>query len=156
MFKIGFMGSGKMATALLSGILESKVARNDEVICSDVAPEQRAEIQNQFGIQTALSNREVLANSELVILAFKPQNFPEAVEDLAIRIDVEGRGLFVVEGAAALEVASGPPELDVATDEVANVGAIPDLLDRLLRNSAHWVLLALLRPNHRSFEARRS
>ncbi len=83
MFRIGFMGSGKMASALLSGILESRVARNDEVICSDVVPERRAEVQNQFGIRTTDSNREVLTNSELVILAFKPQNFPGAVEDLA-------------------------------------------------------------------------
>ncbi len=89
MFKIGFMGSGKMATALLAGILESKIARNNEVICSDVVPGRRTEIQNQFGIQTTDNNREVLANSELVILAFKPQNFPEAVENLASMVRPE-------------------------------------------------------------------
>jgi len=83
MFSIGFMGSGKMAAALLSGILESKIAGKDAVICSDVVPERLAEIQNQFGIQTTQSNQEVLANSQLVILAFKPQNFPDAVEGLA-------------------------------------------------------------------------
>ena len=77
------MGSGKMAAALLSGILESKVARKDAVICSDVVPERRVEIQDQFGVQTTDSNQEVLADSELVILAFEPQNFPDAVEGLA-------------------------------------------------------------------------
>jgi len=83
MFRIGFMGSGKMAAALLSGILEGKVAGKDEVICSDVVPERRTEIQDQFGVQTTDSNQEVLKHSELVILAFEPQNFPEAVEGLS-------------------------------------------------------------------------
>lgn len=82
MFRIGFMGSGKMASALVSGILKSQLASQEEVLCSDVVAERRSELQTQFGVQTTPSNREVLANSEVVVLAFKPQNFPDAVEAL--------------------------------------------------------------------------
>ena len=41
----------------------------------------------------------------------------KAVVELLARADGEGGGLFVVEGAAPLEVAAGLPEIHVTTDE---------------------------------------
>jgi pyrroline-5-carboxylate reductase len=89
MYRIGFIGSGKMAAALLSAILESKTAGADEVICSDAATERRQEIQSRYAVKVTESNREVMENSELTVLAFKPQNFPEAVAGLASVVQPE-------------------------------------------------------------------
>jgi len=61
----------------------------------------------------------------------------EAVEDLPLRMDVEGGRLLVVEGAEALEAATGLAERDVTADEIDDVDAGSDRFDRLLGDPAH-------------------
>lgn len=87
-----------MAAALVSGILSSKVADTAEIVCSDVDSESRAAIQGRFGVQTTPSNQKVLENSELVVLAFKPQNFPEAVEKLSTMVRPDQLILSILAG----------------------------------------------------------
>ena len=61
----------------------------------------------------------------------------EAVEDPAVGIDLERRRLLVVEGTEALEAAAGLLERDVPADELDEVGAIADRLERLFGDPAH-------------------
>jgi pyrroline-5-carboxylate reductase len=82
MNKIGFIGIGKMATALISAFIREGAARPEDIICSDVSTEQLRAAGDSLGIRVAKSNREVIETSDLFVLAFKPQNFAEATADL--------------------------------------------------------------------------
>jgi hypothetical protein len=61
----------------------------------------------------------------------------EAVEDLAVGVDVEGGGLLFVERTQTLVIAACGLEGDVAADELNEIDAIANRLDRLVGNSAH-------------------
>jgi hypothetical protein len=62
---------------------------------------------------------------------------PEAVEELALRVDVERRGLLVVEGAQALQrAAPGGPEGDVVGDDLVDADLLTHLRDVFLANTS--------------------
>lgn len=82
MAKIGFMGAGKMAVALIQAMLEGGAVKKDEIVCYDPAAQRLDEIQEKLNLPVTTSNREVLQAADIVFLAFKPQNFPEAVAGL--------------------------------------------------------------------------
>ncbi|MCH9023486.1 MAG: pyrroline-5-carboxylate reductase [Planctomycetes bacterium] len=83
MGKIGFLGCGKMATALVGAVLRSEVYKPEDVLCSDADEGQRAKIEETYGVGVTASNAEVVERSEMVVLAFKPQNFLDATAGLA-------------------------------------------------------------------------
>ena len=83
MYKIGFIGSGKMASALVSALLKGGLTEAASVVCSDVDPDRLDRLKEEFGVHVTSDNAEVLRRSEIVFLAFKPQNFPGAIADLA-------------------------------------------------------------------------
>jgi hypothetical protein len=60
----------------------------------------------------------------------------EAVEDLALRVDVEGRRLLLVERAERAERVAGALELEVGTDHVHHVATRPDVLHQSFWNDA--------------------
>lgn len=82
MLKIGFLGAGKMASALASAALHAKISEPDQIICSDVLDGPLKAIQEKLNVKTTSSNQEVIENSDLIVLAFKPQNFPDAILDV--------------------------------------------------------------------------
>lgn len=86
MYKIGFIGAGKMAGALVAALLRGKLASPDAIICSDPSEEQRRIISDRFGVGATADNATVLAQSDIVLLAFKPQNFPDAVAHLTEKV----------------------------------------------------------------------
>jgi pyrroline-5-carboxylate reductase len=81
--KIGFIGAGKMARALAGGLVEGGVARAEEIICSSRSVESsRAFLGLLPGARWTGNNVEVVRDSDLVILALKPQQFPDALPPL--------------------------------------------------------------------------
>jgi len=54
----------------------------------------------------------------------------EAVEELLVGTDLEGGGLFVVEGSAGFEVVAGLLEGDVTVDQIDDVDPIFELADK--------------------------
>jgi pyrroline-5-carboxylate reductase len=107
--KIGFIGGGKLADALVAGILEAKVSRPEEVVVSDIDPSRREHMADRHGIQTTESNDEVVDASDVVILALKPNVILPAVRQLG---DFPRSKLFitVAAGIPSSRVESGLPE----------------------------------------------
>ena len=77
---IGFIGGGNMAEALIKG-MESKGMK--DIVVSEPREERRNELHRLYGIQTTVSNREVAASSDIIILAVKPQNMEAVLEEIA-------------------------------------------------------------------------
>tara|TARA_Y100000310_G_scaffold342230_2_gene444431 strand:+ start:18 stop:812 length:795 start_codon:yes stop_codon:yes gene_type:complete len=78
--KIGFIGSGNMAKALMKGILDKSVCSKDDLVSSDIFPEVLEKIKNELGISVTENNNEVVKNSELIFLAVKPQVMDKVLE----------------------------------------------------------------------------
>jgi pyrroline-5-carboxylate reductase len=72
--RVGFLGAGKMATALARGWLSAGLVTADRVLASDPLPEARQAFAEVTGLRTTTDNREVAAASDVLILAVKPQS----------------------------------------------------------------------------------
>ena len=81
MNKVGFIGAGAMAEAVISGIIKVKLLLPDQIIASDALPDRLSYLKKQYGIQTTAHNQQVL-QADTVILAVKPQVAREVLQDL--------------------------------------------------------------------------
>ncbi len=72
MNKIGFIGGGKMATAIMKGIINSNWCESKKVIVSDKNEESLKVLENEYDVCTTLDNVEVIKNSKIILFAVKP------------------------------------------------------------------------------------
>jgi pyrroline-5-carboxylate reductase len=70
---IGFLGAGQMATALALGWAKAGLLDVARSIAADPVPGARANFKLTTGIKAVESNLEVLAASDVLVLAVKPQ-----------------------------------------------------------------------------------
>src|SRR5207253_634543 len=87
--KIGFLGLGKIGEALALGLVERAGARRED-LSGSVAHEESAErAARRTGLRVSTENRAVVAASEILILAVKPQAVPAVLADIgsAVRAD---------------------------------------------------------------------
>jgi pyrroline-5-carboxylate reductase len=70
---VGFLGAGKMATALARGFIAAKVVSARHIVASDVAPAALEAFGKAApGALLASSNREVVRKAQVLVLAVKP------------------------------------------------------------------------------------
>ena len=84
--KIGFLGGGKMAEALISGL-----GKSAKVVVSDVDPKRLRLLKSKYKVSTAGSNREAYNSAEVVIIAVKPQHVTEVLEELRGKKEESGK-----------------------------------------------------------------
>ena len=72
MNKIGFIGGGKMATAILKGIINSNWCSAKEIIVSDKNEEALEVLKNNYGVNTTKDNKEVVKSAQILLFAVKP------------------------------------------------------------------------------------
>ncbi len=85
MAKIGFVGGGKMAEALIAGILRGSAVQPGNIFCSDLLQQRREHLRDKYQIEVTDDNGMVFDRAEIVFLAFKPQGFPDAIEGMKSR-----------------------------------------------------------------------
>jgi|SRR3989344_4279698 len=86
MQKIGFIGSGKMATALVKAILKAGIASSSDIISSDKNEAQLKNIAKETNIKTTKNNKEAVKNDDIVFLAVKPQDMEPVLEEIKAEI----------------------------------------------------------------------
>ncbi|WP_457568296.1 pyrroline-5-carboxylate reductase [Desulfurobacterium sp.] len=71
--RVGFIGGGRMAEALIESIIVSNKIKPCNVNVSDVNADRLAYLKDRYGVNTFMLNTEVVALSDIVVLAVKPQ-----------------------------------------------------------------------------------
>lgn len=108
--KIGFIGAGNMAGALIKGLLETKRYRARDLWASDADGRQLARLRRAYKIEGTRDNQALVENSAVVVLAVKPQIMDVVLEQ--VRGFVTRRHLFVSIAAgitlARLKAGLGP------------------------------------------------
>lgn len=84
MVRIGFLGAGKMAQALVTGFLKSKLVKPKQIIASCI-PEDKssADAFRNLNVEITFSNAEVVQNADIIILAVKPNVVPAVLFDIS-------------------------------------------------------------------------
>lgn len=81
-FRIGFLGAGKMATALARGWIQAGLAAADHVCASDPVSAARDHFTETTCAAVHTDNARVVASSNLLVLAVKPQNMAELLKEI--------------------------------------------------------------------------
>ncbi len=90
---IGFIGGGNMASAMISGIISSGLATPANIIASDKMEASTTHLKNTYGIETTLSNLDVVQKADIIILSVKPFLYETVIRE--IRDDVTEEKIIV-------------------------------------------------------------
>lgn len=87
MIKLGIIGAGNMAEALLSGVLKAKLMTPDQIKISDIREERLAQLAARYKVKTAKSNQDVARDAETILLAVKPQQIKELLDEICRTVE---------------------------------------------------------------------
>ena len=79
--KIGFIGTGNMAGAIMSGLINKGIFQPDEIIGSDISEQGRQNVKDNYGICVTADNREA-ASAEVLVLSVKPQFYADTIAEI--------------------------------------------------------------------------
>lgn len=113
--KIGFIGLGNMATAMIGGMLEKGMVEPQNVIGSSKTRATADKIKARFNITTVLDNRTVAKEADILFLAVKPLFFPEIIQEIRDFVKADALVVSIAAGKtlAYLREAFGRPELKI-------------------------------------------
>lgn len=77
---ISFIGTGKMASALISRIYKNDISKS--IIASDKNKKNLNNIKKQFNIKTTTNNKEAIKNSDIVFICVKPKDIDDVLDEI--------------------------------------------------------------------------
>ena len=80
--RLGFIGTGNMASAIMGGIIKEGILKPEEIIGADVLAAGRERVQCMYGICVTADNKEVIEKSDMVVLSVKPQYYAEVIAQI--------------------------------------------------------------------------
>jgi len=80
--KLGFIGAGNMAKAMMGGIIRNEIIPCEEIIASDAYAPSLAAARESLNIETTESNLKVIEEAEVVVLAVKPQYYAAVINEV--------------------------------------------------------------------------
>jgi len=79
---IGFLGAGKMATALAKGFIRAELVSPKDILASDVSSTAREVFAKETSARVTQKNGEVVKSASILILAVKPHQAPEVLGEV--------------------------------------------------------------------------
>ena len=72
--KLGFIGAGNMAKAMMGGILKNGILTAEEVIASDMYVPGLEKTKEELGIHVTTDNKEVATKAEIIVMQNRQRN----------------------------------------------------------------------------------
>ncbi|MHA2224809.1 MAG: pyrroline-5-carboxylate reductase [Candidatus Hodarchaeales archaeon] len=79
---IGVIGTGKMGTALVRGLLKEKLVEPDQIFAYDILYEILMELVKETGINAVLNNLQIVEQCKIIFICVKPQVFETTLQKL--------------------------------------------------------------------------
>jgi pyrroline-5-carboxylate reductase len=150
---IGIIGAGNMGEALIKGLLRSQLVRSYEIIASCRRKSRINHLEKSYGVHTTLNNKEILNSTDTVVIAVKPQNMDDLMNEIR---PVITKNHLIISIAAGVDVKKlrrglGPnpklirvmPNLPAIVDEgVSAIFCGPRIAERY-RRFAHQIFQAV-------------
>ena len=106
-FRIGFLGAGQMATALARGWQAAGLLTPAHCRASDPFPDARAKFQQQTGGTATADNAAVVAASDVLVLAVKPQTMPALLNEIHHAVTEKHIVISIAAGITLKRLADG-------------------------------------------------
>ena len=79
---VGFLGAGKMASALAKGWLNAGLVSAERLSASDPLPAARVSFTQETRGFASAGNRDIVERSDVLVLAVKPQHMADLLADI--------------------------------------------------------------------------
>lgn len=83
MSKIGFIGAGNMAEALIRGLIISRLYGKKDIRISDISKQRESFMTKNYGVSKCNNNCELAQQSEIIILCIKPNTVGTVVKEIS-------------------------------------------------------------------------
>ena len=107
--RIGFIGAGNMASALLRGLIRAGRLTPEQIKISDVDRAKRDQCAQSHGVSVAASNGELAAWASVLLLAVKPQSLPSVLAECAPSVPAGALVLSIAAGVRCATIAAALP-----------------------------------------------
>ncbi|MBD5394780.1 MAG: pyrroline-5-carboxylate reductase [Lachnospiraceae bacterium] len=104
--KIGFIGLGNMAKAMIGGMLSKEIASKEDIIGSAKTQTTLTDIEAKYGIETTLDNSRVAQQADILILAVKPQFFSEVIPGIREKVKEDALIISIAAGRTIADIES--------------------------------------------------
>lgn len=81
-YKVGFIGCGNMAKAIIGGLINNAGITPKDIIAADASEAAIKKASDNIGIDTTLNNKEVASNSDVLFLSVKPQFYETVIAEI--------------------------------------------------------------------------
>ena len=79
---IGVIGTGKMGSALVRGLLKEKLVDPIQIFAYDILDENLMQLEKECGINAALNNLQIVEKCSIIFVCVKPQVFETTLQKL--------------------------------------------------------------------------
>ena len=131
--KIGFVGAGKMASALIEGTIAKRLYGRDEIIASCRSEGTKKEVSERLGIECVLDNAEVFRQSDVVVLAVKPNQIKDV---LVTNSDANSTKKLLISVAAGVKITT----LESYVPDSRIIRVMPNVCSTVLEGASSYTL----------------
>lgn len=103
MKKLGFIGCGNMASAIIKGAVSSGFLSGGDIIVFDTDPAKTQKAAERFSVCLAASAEETAESAEVTVLAVKPQVFPAVLPQIKESLEKTGGAVISIGAGKTLE-----------------------------------------------------
>lgn len=82
-YKVGFMGAGNLAQAIIKGLVETKALPPDHIFVSNRSEGKLQKVTETYKVQAKATNEELVDSANVIVLAMKPQDLASAIDPIA-------------------------------------------------------------------------
>jgi len=96
--RLGFIGGGNMAEALISGLIRAKLLAPDKIQVSDIRDDRLEVLAAKYKVKCVRNNLDIVRENETIILAVKPQQVKEVLDEIASSVESHQLVISIVAG----------------------------------------------------------
>lgn len=109
-YNIGFIGSGKMAGAIIKGLLKSGFVQPEKMLATQAENTGVKEKEQALGIKILLDNKVLAESSDVIFLAVKPNQIEDVLNEISPFITSEKLVVSIAAGVKTERIEQNLPE----------------------------------------------
>lgn len=104
---LGFLGAGKMATALARGFIAAKLTSGKSIVASDVTETARKSFADETGVKPMPTNLAVCKAANILLLAVKPDQVPGVLGEIRDHLTPKHLLISIAAGVTLAKIEAG-------------------------------------------------
>lgn len=108
--RVGFIGGGNMGEALIKGLLSTSPMPAENLCVFDVSKNRQKYLEDRYRVTLCKSIDEIAQKNKILVLAVKPQNMQEVLQELALSLSSGSLIISIAAGVTMESIAAALPE----------------------------------------------